>query len=115
MDIQSGNSTLTPEEGECGAIMAPSFPGIAVTGLLADAVLNVTEAIRNAADSAIPKTLNFHPESCANHGGIQPAKSKKEQGGSGVFSGGFDTNNLLAFKRAKALARKIRRQSQRES
>ncbi|GFX38225.1 hypothetical protein TNCV_3838241 [Trichonephila clavipes] len=57
-------------------------------GTVNDAVLNVTEAIRNAADVAIPKTSNSHRKLC-NHGGIQPAnKQKRNKGGSGVFSGG---------------------------
>ncbi|GFW43773.1 putative RNA-directed DNA polymerase from transposon X-element [Trichonephila clavipes] len=56
-------------------------------------------------------------ESCVNHGGIQPVnKQKKEQRRKwGIFRGYPTTDNLIAFKRAKALARKIRRQSQRES
>ncbi|GFV81726.1 putative RNA-directed DNA polymerase from transposon X-element [Trichonephila clavipes] len=57
-----------------------------------DAVLNVTEAIRNAADAAIPKTSNL---------------TRKLRYPT--------TENLIAFKRAKALARRIRRQCQRES
>ncbi|GFW56148.1 putative RNA-directed DNA polymerase from transposon X-element [Trichonephila clavipes] len=61
-----------------------------------------------------------HPiplESCANHGGTLPAnKPKRNKGGRGVFSGRYPTtDNLIAFKRAKALARRIRRQCQRES
>ncbi|GFX63645.1 probable RNA-directed DNA polymerase from transposon X-element [Trichonephila clavipes] len=81
-----------------------------------EAVFNVTEAIRNAADAAIPKTSNSL-ESCANHGGTLPAnKPKRNKGGRGVFSGRYPTtDNLIAFKRAKALARRIRRQCQRES
>ncbi|GFW07156.1 RNase H domain-containing protein [Trichonephila clavipes] len=51
-----------------------------------EAVFNVTEAIRNAADAAIPK----HPiplESCANHGGTLPAnKPKRNKGGRGYVS-----------------------------
>ncbi|GFV49983.1 probable RNA-directed DNA polymerase from transposon X-element [Trichonephila clavipes] len=80
------------------------------------AVFNVTEAIRNAADAAIPKT-SIPLESCANHGGTLPAnKPKRNKGGRGVFSGRYPTtDNLIAFKRAKALARRIRRQCQRES
>ncbi|GFT48511.1 probable RNA-directed DNA polymerase from transposon X-element [Trichonephila clavipes] len=41
-----------------------------------EAVFNVTEAIRNAADAAIPKTSNSL-ESCANHGGTLPANKPK--------------------------------------
>ncbi|GFS70539.1 hypothetical protein TNCV_2671561 [Trichonephila clavipes] len=33
-------------------------------GTVNDAVLNVTEAIRNATDAAIPKTSNFHRKLC---------------------------------------------------
>ncbi|GFU05722.1 putative RNA-directed DNA polymerase from transposon X-element [Trichonephila clavipes] len=81
-----------------------------------EAVFNVTEAIRNAADAAIPKTSNSL-ESCANHGGTLPAnKPKKEQRRAwGIFRRYPTTDNLIAFKRAKALARRIRRQCQRES
>ncbi|GFX80907.1 probable RNA-directed DNA polymerase from transposon X-element [Trichonephila clavipes] len=61
-----------------------------------------------------------HPiplESCANHGGTLPAnKPKKEQRRAwGIFRRYPTTDNLIAFKRAKALARRIRRQCQRES
>ncbi|GFY32020.1 probable RNA-directed DNA polymerase from transposon X-element [Trichonephila clavipes] len=60
-----------------------------------EAVFNVTEAIRNAADAAIPKTSNSL-ESCANHGGTLPAnKPKRNKGG--------------------PLACRIRRQCQREA
>ncbi|GFT76653.1 putative RNA-directed DNA polymerase from transposon BS [Trichonephila clavipes] len=83
-------------------------------GTLNDAVFNVTEAIRNAADTAIPKTSKSL-ESCANHGGTLPAnKPKKEQRRAwGIFRRYPTTDNLIAFKRAKALARRIRRQCQR--
>ncbi|GFT26350.1 probable RNA-directed DNA polymerase from transposon X-element [Trichonephila clavipes] len=51
-----------------------------------EAVFNVTEAIRNAADAAIPKTSNSL-ESCANHGGTLPAnKPKRNKGGRGYVS-----------------------------
>ncbi|GFX74403.1 putative RNA-directed DNA polymerase from transposon X-element [Trichonephila clavipes] len=56
-----------------------------------EAVFNVTKAIWNASDAAIPKTSNF------------PRKRYPT------------TDNLIAFKSAKALARRIRRQCQRES
>ncbi|GFV53253.1 probable RNA-directed DNA polymerase from transposon X-element [Trichonephila clavipes] len=61
-----------------------------------------------------------HPiilESCANHGGTLPAnKPKKEQRRAwGIFRRYPTSDNLIAFKRAKALARRIRRQCQRES
>ncbi|GFV77859.1 probable RNA-directed DNA polymerase from transposon X-element [Trichonephila clavipes] len=60
-----------------------------------------------------------HPillESCANHGGTLPGnKPKGSKGGRGVFSGGTPQLIISAFKRAKALARRIRRQCQRES
>ncbi|GFV53288.1 putative RNA-directed DNA polymerase from transposon X-element [Trichonephila clavipes] len=61
-----------------------------------------------------------HPiplESCANHGGTLPAnKPKKAQRRAwGIFRRYPTTDNLIAFKRAKALARRIRRQCQRES
>ncbi|GFX73850.1 hypothetical protein TNCV_4291661 [Trichonephila clavipes] len=53
-----------------------------------EAVFNVTEAIRNAADAAIPQT-SIPLESCANHGGTLPAnKPKGNKGGRRVFSGG---------------------------
>ncbi|GFV77841.1 probable RNA-directed DNA polymerase from transposon X-element [Trichonephila clavipes] len=50
-----------------------------------EAVFNVTEAIRNAADAAIPKHLILL-ESCANHGGTLPAnKPKGTKEGVGYF------------------------------
>ncbi|GFX38960.1 probable RNA-directed DNA polymerase from transposon X-element [Trichonephila clavipes] len=58
-----------------------------------------------------------HPitlESCANHGGTLPAK-KEQRRAWGIFRRYPTTDNLIAFKRAKALARRIRRQCQRES
>ncbi|GFV06909.1 hypothetical protein TNCV_2916691 [Trichonephila clavipes] len=59
-----------------------------------------------------------HPillESCANHGGTCfPANKPRSKGGRGVFSGGTTSDNPIAFKRAKALARRIRRQCRRE-
>ncbi|GFX13677.1 putative RNA-directed DNA polymerase from transposon X-element [Trichonephila clavipes] len=61
-----------------------------------EAVFNVTEAIRNAADAAIPRTSNSPRKLC------KPWRYPT-------------TDNLIAFKRAKALARRIRRQCQRES
>ncbi|GFU28305.1 RNase H domain-containing protein [Trichonephila clavipes] len=63
----------------------------------------------------IPKTSIPLRKLCKTHGGTLPAnKPKKEQRGRGVFSGGTPTtDNLIAFKRAKALARRIRRQCQR--
>ncbi|GFV06945.1 probable RNA-directed DNA polymerase from transposon X-element [Trichonephila clavipes] len=51
-----------------------------------EAVFNVTEAIRNAADAAIPRT-SILLESCANHGGTLPAnKPKRNKGGRGYVS-----------------------------
>ncbi|GFU39054.1 RNA-directed DNA polymerase from mobile element jockey [Trichonephila clavipes] len=50
-----------------------------------EAVFNVTEAIRNAADAAIPRT-SIPLESCANHGGTLPAnKPKGTKEGVGYF------------------------------
>ncbi|GFT13434.1 hypothetical protein TNCV_3200631 [Trichonephila clavipes] len=60
------------------------------------AVFNVTEAIRNAADAAIPKT-SIPLESCANHGGTLPAnkpKGAKEGVGDG-FSSDLERNPTL--------------------
>ncbi|GFT03546.1 hypothetical protein TNCV_2986681 [Trichonephila clavipes] len=55
-------------------------------------------------------------ESCANHGGTLPAnKPKRKAEGVGNFRRYPTSDNLIAFKRAKALARRIRRQCQRES
>ncbi|GFT59890.1 putative RNA-directed DNA polymerase from transposon X-element [Trichonephila clavipes] len=81
-----------------------------------EAVFHVTEAIRNAADAAIPKNIQFS-KAVQNHGGTLPAKKpKKEQRRAwGIFRRYPTTDNLIAFKRAKALARRIRRQCQRES
>ncbi|GFU13041.1 hypothetical protein TNCV_4952121 [Trichonephila clavipes] len=46
-------------------------------------------------------------ESCANHGGTLPAnKPKGTNEGVGYFQGGTPSDNLIAFKRAKALARR---------
>ncbi|GFV35356.1 RNase H domain-containing protein [Trichonephila clavipes] len=85
-------------------------------GTVNDAVLNVTEAIRNAADAAIPKTSNFHRKLCKPWWNSACQQAKKEQRRKwGIFWRYPTTDNLIAFKRAKALARKIRRQSQRES
>ncbi|GFU61293.1 putative RNA-directed DNA polymerase from transposon X-element [Trichonephila clavipes] len=85
-------------------------------GTVNDAVLNVTESIRNAADSAIPKTLNFHRKLCIPWWNSACQQAKKEQRRKwGIFRRYSTTDNLIAFKRAKALARKIRRQSLRES
>ncbi|GFV21110.1 RNA-directed DNA polymerase from mobile element jockey [Trichonephila clavipes] len=58
-----------------------------------------------------------HPiplESCANHGGTLPAK-KEQRRACGIFRRYPTTDNLIAFKRAKTLARRIRRQCQKES
>ncbi|GFW67583.1 putative RNA-directed DNA polymerase from transposon X-element [Trichonephila clavipes] len=50
-----------------------------------DAVLNVTEAIRNAVDAANPKH-QFLLGSCANHGGTLPANDpKRNKGGHGLW------------------------------
>ncbi|GFT13876.1 probable RNA-directed DNA polymerase from transposon X-element [Trichonephila clavipes] len=85
-------------------------------GSINDAVLNVTEAIRNAADATIPKTSNFSRKLCKPWWNSACQQAKKEQRRRwGIFRRYPTTDNLIAFKRAKALARKIRRQSQRES
>ncbi|GFT64112.1 putative RNA-directed DNA polymerase from transposon X-element [Trichonephila clavipes] len=85
-------------------------------GTINDAVFNVTEAIRHAADAAIPKTSNFSRKLCKPwwNSACQQAKKEKRRRW-GIFRRYPTTDNLIAFKRAKALARKIRRQSQRES
>ncbi|GFW86100.1 putative RNA-directed DNA polymerase from transposon X-element [Trichonephila clavipes] len=82
-----------------------------------DAVFNVTEAIRNAADAAIPKTSNFSRKLCKPwwNSACQQAKKRNKGGAWGIFRRYPTTDNLIAFKRAKALARRIRRQCQRES
>ncbi|GFS77403.1 RNA-directed DNA polymerase from mobile element jockey [Trichonephila clavipes] len=85
-------------------------------GAVNDAVLNVTEAIRNAADAAIPMTLNFHRKLCKPWWNSSCQQAKKEQRRAwGIFRRYPTTDNLIAFKRVKALARRIRRQCQRES
>ncbi|GFX81679.1 uncharacterized protein TNCV_4645171 [Trichonephila clavipes] len=85
-------------------------------GTVNDAVLNVTEAVMNAADAAILKNLNFHRKLCKPWWNSACQQAKKEQRRKwGIFKRYPTTDNLIAFKRAKALARKIRRQSQRES
>ncbi|GFX67274.1 putative RNA-directed DNA polymerase from transposon X-element [Trichonephila clavipes] len=81
-----------------------------------EAVFNVTEAIWNAADAAIPRTSNYPRKLCKpwwNASCQQAKKGTKE--GVGIFRRYPTSDNLIAFKRAKALARRIRRQCQRES
>ncbi|GFT55192.1 putative RNA-directed DNA polymerase from transposon X-element [Trichonephila clavipes] len=82
-----------------------------------EAVFNVTEAIRNAADAAIPKTPNSPRKLCKPwwNASCQQAKKKEQRRAWGIFRRYPTTDNLIAFKRAKALARRIRRQCQRES
>ncbi|GFT42682.1 uncharacterized protein TNCV_5140231 [Trichonephila clavipes] len=81
-----------------------------------EAVFNVTEAIRNDADAAIPKTSNSPRKLCKPWWNASCQQAKKEQRRAwGTFSRYPTTDNLIAFKRAKALARRIRRQCQRES
>ncbi|GFU07876.1 putative RNA-directed DNA polymerase from transposon X-element [Trichonephila clavipes] len=81
-----------------------------------DAVLNVTEAIRNAAVAAISKTSNSTRKLCKPWWNSVCKQAKKEQRRMwGIFRRYPTTENLIAFKRAKTLARRIRRQSQRES
>ncbi|GFT29403.1 putative RNA-directed DNA polymerase from transposon X-element [Trichonephila clavipes] len=83
---------------------------------VADAIFNVTEAIRNAADAAIPKTSNSPRKLCKPWWNTSCQQAKKEQRRAwGIFRRYPTTENLIAFKRAKALARRIRRQCQRES
>ncbi|GFX94011.1 putative RNA-directed DNA polymerase from transposon X-element [Trichonephila clavipes] len=81
-----------------------------------EAVFNVTEAIRNAADAAIPRTSNSPRKLCKPWWNASCQQAKKEQRRAwGIFRRYPTTDNLIAFKRAKALARRIRRQCQRES
>ncbi|GFT76738.1 putative RNA-directed DNA polymerase from transposon X-element [Trichonephila clavipes] len=80
-----------------------------------EAVFNVTEAIRNAADAAIPKTSNYPRKLCKPWWNASCQQAKKEQRAWVIFRRYPTTDNLIAFKRAKALARRIRRQCQRES
>ncbi|GFU36746.1 putative RNA-directed DNA polymerase from transposon X-element [Trichonephila clavipes] len=81
-----------------------------------EAVFNVTEAIRNAADAAIPRTSNYPRKLCKPWWNASCQQAKKEQRRAwGIFRRYPTTDNLIAFKRAKALARRIRRQCQRES
>ncbi|GFU64521.1 putative RNA-directed DNA polymerase from transposon X-element [Trichonephila clavipes] len=80
-----------------------------------EAVFNVTEAIRNAADSAIPQNIEFSSKASKPWWNASANKPKKEQRRAwGIFRRYPTTDNLIAFKRAKALARGIRRQCQRE-
>lgn len=81
-----------------------------------EAVLTVTATIMEAADRTIPK--NFHRPRKLRHPWWNEActKAYREQKKLwGVFRRYPSTDNLLAFKRAKAVARRTRRQSQRES
>ncbi|GFW56196.1 putative RNA-directed DNA polymerase from transposon X-element [Trichonephila clavipes] len=85
-------------------------------GTLNDAVFNVTEAIRNAADAGIPKTSKSPRKLWKPWWNASCQQAKKEQRRAwGIFRRYPTTDNLIAFKRAKALARRIRRQCQRES
>ncbi|GFW95677.1 putative RNA-directed DNA polymerase from transposon X-element [Trichonephila clavipes] len=78
------------------------------------AVFNVTEAIRNAADAAIPRTSNSPRKLCKPWWNASCQQAKKEQRRAwGIFRRHPTSDNLIAFKRAKALARRIRRQCQR--
>ncbi|GFV53292.1 putative RNA-directed DNA polymerase from transposon X-element [Trichonephila clavipes] len=81
-----------------------------------DAVLNDTEAIRNAVDVAVPTTSNSTQKLCKLwwNSSCQQAK-KKQRRVWGIFRRYPTTKNLKSFKCAKALARRIRRQCQRES
>ncbi|GFW77479.1 hypothetical protein TNCV_2498721 [Trichonephila clavipes] len=81
-----------------------------------DAILNVTEAIQNVADAAIPKTSNYPRKLCKPWWNASCQQAKKEQRRAwSIFRRYPTTDNLIAFKRAKALARRVRRQCQRES
>ncbi|GFX50395.1 putative RNA-directed DNA polymerase from transposon X-element [Trichonephila clavipes] len=63
--------------------------------------------------NAIPKTSNFHRKLGKPWWNSACEQAKKEQRRKwGIFRRYPTTDNLIAFKRAKALARKIRRQSQ---
>ncbi|GFT56825.1 reverse transcriptase domain-containing protein [Trichonephila clavipes] len=75
-----------------------------------EAVFNVTEAIRNAADAAIPKTSNSPRKLCKPWWNASCQQAKKEQRRAwGIFRRYPTTDNLIAFKHVKALARRIRR------
>ncbi|GFV29900.1 hypothetical protein TNCV_657291 [Trichonephila clavipes] len=81
-----------------------------------DAILNVFEAIRNAADATIPKTSNSPPKLCKPWWNASCQQAKKEQRSTWCILRRYPTtDNLIEFKHAKALARRIHRQCQRES
>ncbi|GFW56190.1 RNA-directed DNA polymerase from mobile element jockey [Trichonephila clavipes] len=83
---------------------------------LDEAVFNETEAIRKAADAANPKTSNSPRKLCKPWWNASCQQAKKEQRRAwGIFRRYPTTDNLIAFKLAKALARRIRRQCQGES
>ncbi|GFV28369.1 uncharacterized protein TNCV_422571 [Trichonephila clavipes] len=64
------------------------------------------EAIRNAADAAIPRTSNSPRKLCKPWWNASCQQAKKEQRRAwGIFRRYPTTDNLIAFKRAKALAR----------
>ncbi|GFY31997.1 probable RNA-directed DNA polymerase from transposon X-element [Trichonephila clavipes] len=66
--------------------------------------------------NAIPKTSNSPRKLCKPWWNASCQQAKKEQRRAwGIFRRYPTTDNLIAFKRAKALARRIRRQCQRES
>ncbi|GFW59803.1 hypothetical protein TNCV_4718941 [Trichonephila clavipes] len=78
-------------------------------GTVDDAVLSVTEAIRNAADAAIPKSSTSHQKLCKPWWNSSCHQAKKEQRRAwGIFRRYPTTENLIAFKCAKALACRIR-------
>ncbi|GFX06672.1 hypothetical protein TNCV_382681 [Trichonephila clavipes] len=80
----------------------------------------IYEVEENEFESNPDYQFQQHPtllKSCANHGGILPANKpkKKQMRVWGIFRRYPTTENLISFKCAKALARRIRRQCQRES
>ncbi|GBM83112.1 hypothetical protein AVEN_73108-1 [Araneus ventricosus] len=83
---------------------------------ITEAVQNIVDCIINAANNTIPKSSTrlrkfrrpWWNEACSN----SPREEKKLWN---IFRRYPTTENHVAFKRAKALARRIRRRSQRES
>ncbi|GFU46474.1 putative RNA-directed DNA polymerase from transposon X-element [Trichonephila clavipes] len=87
----------------------PDYPNLALAPLNPTITHSLTHA-------AITKTSNFPRKLCKPWWNASCQQAKKEQRRAwGIFRRYPTTDNLIAFKRAKALARRIRRQCQRES
>ncbi|GFU38236.1 RNA-directed DNA polymerase from mobile element jockey [Nephila pilipes] len=83
---------------------------------LNSSVRHVTTSIVDAADAAIPKSTNSKRKMSKPWWNTDCQSSYREQKKLwGIFRRYPTTENLVAFKRARAIARRVRRHSQRES